>query len=276
MERIVGDDAHTFATEARQRDAGALAKTRFQFKHGVFIDERRDDALHVVHLGALFGQDRKDIVHIGAGTRGHRRVRRRFAVMARQVGEKALERGEHFLFGIDNLVDEAGNFGMHAPAAEFFEIDFRAERHFDQTRTRHRHRRAFLHHREIGEAREPCRRAERRADDRSGERGLARAAELRVVVAKQHPHATRTHRVGQARAGRFADDNERHAALGRGAFHVTDFLAVGRAGRCALDREVVDDDRDITAGYAREAGELAVGLCFGCLLGIYAGRAEQT
>ena len=145
----------------------------------------------------------------------------------------------------------------------------------EQARAGDGDRRAFLHHREIGEAHEPRRRAERRPERGGGERRLAHAPELRVVVAEQLPHAARAHRVGQPRAGRFADDDERHAALGGGALHVRDFLAVGRAGGRAFHREVVDDDRDVAAVDPAVARDLAVGRRLVGLLGIDAGSAEK-
>ena len=276
MQRIVGDDADAFAAETRERDDCAFAETRFQLEQAVLVDQRLDHALHVVHLRAFLRQDGKHLLHVRAGTRGHRRIRRRFAVMARHIGEKTLERGEHLLLGIDDLVDEPGDFGVHAPAAEFFEIDFSAERHFYEARTRHCHGGALLHHGEIREAGQPRGRAERRADDGHRERRFARAPELRVVVAQQHAHAARTHRIGQPRAGRFTDDDKRHAALGRRALHMADFLAVGSAGRSAFDGEVVDDDGDIAAVDAREAGDLAVGLRFRFLLRVQPRCAEEA
>ena len=51
-------------------------------------------------------------------------------------------------------------------------------------------------------------------------------------------------------------------------FMCADFLAVGRAGRCALDGEVVDDQRDIAAVDPAVSRELAVGRRFVRLLGI--------
>jgi len=41
--------------------------------------------------------------------------------------------------------------------------------------------------------------------------------------------------------------DERHALLGGDAAQVAELLAIGRAGRGALDREVVDADRDVAA-----------------------------
>jgi len=48
--------------------------------------------------------------------------------------------------------------------------------------------------------------------ERSGhQRRLARAPELRDVVAEQQTHPARAHRIGEPRAGGFADHDERHA-----------------------------------------------------------------
>ena len=97
-----------------------------------------------------------------------------------------------------------------------------------------------------------------------------------VSLPSSMPHAARAHGVGQARAGRFADDHQRHAALGRGALHVPDFLAVGARWSSALHGEVVDDDGDVAAVDLAEAGDLAVGRRFVGLLGIDARGAEQA
>ena len=55
--------------------------------------------------------------------------------MARQVRQEALDGVEHFLFLVDDLVDQAGDFGMQAPAAEILGISARtADRYWVYTR----------------------------------------------------------------------------------------------------------------------------------------------
>ena len=78
-------------------------------------------------------------------------------MVAGHIGQKAFDRRKHFFFRVDDLVDQPGGFGMQAPAAEFIEIHFFTERHFNQARARHRHRRTLVHDGEIGQTGKPCR-----------------------------------------------------------------------------------------------------------------------
>ena len=172
-----------------------------------------------------------------AGTGAHRR---RLVVMARQVGEERLDRVERLLVGVDDLVGEAGHLGVQRQPPSSSGSTVSPDRERGEQRARHRHDRALAHHAEIGQHGVPGRRAVARARAPPTAHGVSRMRRYCVrVVAEQRAHAARAHVVGHARAGRFAEEDERHAALGRDALHVADLAAVGGADRRAHHGEVV-------------------------------------
>jgi hypothetical protein len=85
VQRVVGDDADRLAAKAGQRCHRALAEARLHFEQRILVDDALDHPLHVVDLGAALRQDVKDFRHVGTGTGGHRRFRRRLAMVAGHV-----------------------------------------------------------------------------------------------------------------------------------------------------------------------------------------------
>ena len=276
MLRVVGYDADGLPVKPRQRGDRRPTETGFELEDAVLVEDRLDDLLHVVDLGAFFRQDLMNIRHILARSRRHVAHRRRFHVVARQVAEEGADGVESFLVRIDDHVDLPCRLGMQFPATELLQIDRLADGAADQARTRHSHGRTTPHHCEVRAADQPGRRSEREAERRRRPGRIPHALELRDVVAEQRAHAARAHRVRQPRAGRLADEHDRHAAFRAGPFDLSDLLAVGRACRRPLDGEVVDDERDVAVVDFGVSRDFAVGRRRVMIVRVDARGAEQA
>ena len=188
----------------------------------------------------------------------HRMLGRRLHVVARQVGEKPLDRVERLLVGVHRHVGETRDAGQELPAAELLGVDRLADRDRGDAGARDRHDRALAHHDEIRHRGIPGR----------GAVALARAAP--TPTATRAGAGTRSgpargwrgprRPCGRACARRRIRRGRRAACRAcRGLLHVPDLLHVDR--RCDDAPSTVkslDTMRDFAPVDAREARDLAV------------------
>ena len=214
--RVVGDEADALAVEPREHRGERFAVALLQLEARVLVRDRGDDLAHVVHLVARLRHDLEDLPARLVRAGRHRLLGRRLHAVRRQIGEKPLHRVERLLVGVHRQVGEARDAGQQLPAAELLGVHRLADRDRGDVGARDRHHRALAHHHEIRHRGIPGRGAVALAQQRRHPRRLAQALVLGRVL-REDRAARGAHAVGHARAGGFAEEDERHAVLARGA-----------------------------------------------------------
>ena len=127
--RVVGDDADGFAVEPRKADRRRLAETGLELEKAAAIDDQFDDPFHVRLGTSALGTPGFSPEPSGPAPQ----------VTIRHYGSACRteipDRCHGLLVGVDELIDQAGLFGVKAPAAQFLEIDLFTDRHGNKTRT---------------------------------------------------------------------------------------------------------------------------------------------
>ena len=204
---------------------------------------------------------RTSSIRLASARGGARRAARaaRPPAAAGSRGSRARRRCSLLVLG--EQVAAAGDLAVHARAAHLLERDLLADHHLGHARRAEVHRRVLLDHeddvaerRDVGAARR--RRAEQQADLRHGAGELDLVVEDAPGVAPPREHVDL---IGDARARRVDQVEERDAQPRRRLLDAHDLLDGARAPRAGLHRRVVGHDRDRAPVHAPDARDDAVG-----------------
>ena len=193
--------------------------------------------------------------------RARRRGGRRLAGALGQIGQVVARRRQAGALVGRQQIAAARDLAVHARAAHLLERDLLADHHLGHARRAEVHRRVLVdHEHDVAERRDVRAARRRRPEQQADLRHRARQPHLvvedapRVAAPGEHVDL-----IGDARARRIDQVEQRHAQPARGLLDADDLLDRARAPRAGLDRRVVGHDRDRPAVHAADAGHHAVG-----------------
>ena len=263
MHRLVRHDADHPAVEAREAADDLLRVKGLDLEEAGRVDHPIDQLLHVERSPLVFGDERVQCYRGPGIDRGDRA--RHFRPVLWEIGKVAPSSGDGIFVGGHQQVREAAHGRVHASPAHLLERDLLADHHLRHARGAEVHAGIALDHDrdvaeggDVGAAR--CRGAEEQADLRHHPRESNFLVEdaTRVAASREHLHL-----VGDARAGRVDQVEDRHAQpLGR-LLDAHDFLHGARPPRSRLDGRVVGHHAHRAPLDAADDGHDAVGAVAG-------------
>ena len=247
--RVVRDDPDWMPVDASERDDQRLAVVGRDLEELAAVDAVGHERLHRVGTLAVVRHDRAERLLPTTGRRRGRPDGRQFPYVRGQIAEQFADLLEGLVLAGGGVVDAAGVADMHVGPAELLLGQNVPQRAFDDRRARSEElRRAFNHHVEVREQRDPRGtagdRAKHGADQRSLLHDLHRPLEDRVVGRE-----VAVAPLGDAldvRAGPVEQIDEGQLELEREVLQQP-ALAPGLGRRAAADREVGTRDDDPAA-----------------------------
>ena len=255
--RLIGDDPADDALQTREADDRVFREIRHHFEERVFVEEPRDDLLHVDRELRIFGNEvRHARVFLHRDDR-RRLVRRIHHVVRGQIAEQTADDLERVRVVFRHEMNVPADGRVRRGAADFIHRAMFARDGLDDFRPRDEHLRVGLLHDDEVRQRRRIRRAARA---RSRDDGNLRhdAGRLHVAVENVAEALQRHFAFGNARSSGVVDADDRHAHLQRVFLHAADFLRVLVPERTALHGEILRVNRDGAPVHVPDAGDHAV------------------
>ena len=238
---LLSDDADAAAAQSRESRDDVLRPARLDLEEVTVVDDPLDDAVHVVRLGRIVGDDRieRDVAAVGwvarLGAWGIAEV------VLRQEAQDAACRDEGLGLIVGGKMGDTADRRVRGRPAQPLGIDFLVGDRLHDIRPGDEHvARALDHDREVGDRRRIHRAPGTRAHDHRDlwhDAGGQRVAQEDVRVATERHDSFL-----DPRASRIVEPDDRRTDLHRQIHHLADLLGVRLGQRSTEDREVLAED----------------------------------